>query len=157
MAGYLVEIASGEPLDRYITENILEPLEMNHSSYGLTKSLLPSMAKPYLNLFGQYFEREYTLLSDHPAGSICASASDMANFMLAHLNNGEFNGKRILNSDTAARMHTHQYPEDGRLAGFTLSDNRPQGVSNIAAVPFDMDADAIKAGIPIRNMGTPIF
>lgn len=44
----------------------------------------------------------------------------MANFMLAHLNNGEFNGKRILNSNTAIEMHTHKYPEDCRLAVFTL-------------------------------------
>lgn len=219
LAGYLVEIASGEPLDRYITKNILEPLEMNHSSYGLTKSVLPSMAKPYLNLFGRYFERKYTLLSDHPAGSICASASDMANFMLAHLNNGEFNGKRILNSDTAAQMHTHQYPEDGRLAGFTLgfyeavrdgyktiefgghlpcfsskvsllkeknigifiaintdsagsgkvcneyidlvykllSGNRFQEVSSIAAVPFDMDADAISGRYSYSEYGDTDF
>lgn len=219
LAGYLVEIVSGEPPDRYITKNILDPLEMNHSSYGLTKSVLPSMAKPYLNLFGRYFERNYTLLSDHPVGSICASASDMANFMLAHLNNGEFNGKRILNSDTAAQMHTHQYPEDGRLAGFTLgfyeavrdgyktiefgghlpcfsskisllkekdvgifiaintdsagsgkvcneyidlvykllSNNRPQGVSSIAAVPFDMDADAISGRYSYSEYGETDF
>ncbi|BAK98882.1 hypothetical protein OBV_16840 [Oscillibacter valericigenes Sjm18-20] len=49
LAGYLVEIASEEPLGRYITENILKPLEMNHSSYGLTKSVLPSIARPTIS------------------------------------------------------------------------------------------------------------
>ena len=120
LAGYLVEMASGEPLDRYITENVLEPLGMNYSSYGLTKSVLPNMSKPYRYIFGKTIKQSYTLMSDHPAGSICASASDMADFMLAHLNNGEFNGKRILNSDTAIEMHTHQYPVDIRLTGFSL-------------------------------------
>lgn len=120
LAGYLVEIASGEPLDQYIADNILGPLGMKHSSYSLTKSVFPYMSKPYINLFGHYFKRNFTLMGDHPAGSICASASDMANFMLAHLNGGEFNGKRILNPDTAIKMHTHEYPEDERLTGFSL-------------------------------------
>jgi CubicO group peptidase (beta-lactamase class C family) len=120
LAGYLAEIVSGKPLDRYIAENILEPLEMNHSSYGLTEPVLSYMSKPYRYLFGNYHKQSYTLLSDHPAGSICASASDMANFMLAHLKNGDFNGKRILNPDTAIAMHAHAYPEDDRLTGFGL-------------------------------------
>lgn len=219
LAGYLVEIASGEPLDRYITENILEPLEMNHSSYGLTKSVLPNMSKPYRYLFGKCTKQNYTLVGDHPVGSICASALDMANFMLAHLNNGELNGKRILSTDTATEMHTHQYPEDDRLTGFSLgfyeavrngyktiefggylpcfsskvsllpeknvgmfivintdsassgkvcneyidmvykllTDSQTKGTSYIAAVPFDMDADAISGRYSFSEYGDTDF
>ena len=219
LAGYLVEIVSGEPLDRYVIENILEPLGMNHSSYGLTKAVLPSMSKPYRYLFGKYIKQSYTLMGDHPAGSICVSASDMANFMLAHLNNGEFNGERILNSDTAIDMHTHQYPEDDRLTGFSLgfyeavrngcktiefggylpcfsskvsllpeknvgifiaintdsdssgkvcneyidmickflTDSQPEEVSDIAAVPFDMDAEIISGRYSFSEYGDSDF
>lgn len=120
LAGYLVEIASGKPLNKYITEKVLEPLEMKHSSYGITDSVLPFMSKPYKYSLGKFRQKSYTLISNHPSGSICASASDMANFMLAHLNNGKFNAKRILNSDTAIAMHGHEHPEDDRLTGFSL-------------------------------------
>lgn len=120
LAGYLVEIASGEPFDRYVTENILTPLEMNHSSYGLTDHELLYLSKPYHYTFGTYAQGTYTVISDHPGGSICTTAADMAHFMIAHLGNGLFTGKKILQTDTAIQMHAHQYPGDVRLIGYSL-------------------------------------
>ncbi len=120
LAGYLVEKASGMPFDRYVTENLLKPLGMNHSSYGLTASILSNMTKPYQYKNGKYTETAYTLISDHPSGSICATASDMAKFMLMHLNDGQYEGKSILPRDVAENMHAHHYPADSRLTGYTL-------------------------------------
>ncbi len=120
LVGYLVEKVSGKPINEYITDNILKPLGMENSSYGLTEAVLGSMTKPYKNKDGKYIESTYTLISDHPSGSICATASDMAAFLLMHLNNGDYNGVRILNDHTAISMHTHQYPSDDRLTGYGL-------------------------------------
>lgn len=119
LAGYLVEKASGKPFSDYVTDNILKPLDMKNSSYGLNKDIIRNMAKPY-KYNGVFNEDAYRLMSDHPSGSIIASASDMAAFMLMHLNNGEYNGKKLLNKDTAIEMHKHQYPNDGKLTGFGL-------------------------------------
>ena len=41
LAGYLAEAVSGIPFERYVEEEILAPLGMGHSSYGLTESILP--------------------------------------------------------------------------------------------------------------------
>lgn len=120
LVGYLVEKVSAKPINEYITDNILKPIGMDNSSYGLTRTVHSSMTKPYKYKDGKYIESEYTLISDHPSGSICATASDMAAFMLMHLNNGEYKGERLLNASTAISMHTHQYPSDDRLTGYGL-------------------------------------
>ena len=36
-----------------------------------------------------------------PAGALASPAEDMAHFMIAHLQDGEYNGKRILSAATA--------------------------------------------------------
>src|SRR4029079_6409660 len=46
--------------------------------------------------------------------------TDMAKFMIAHLNDGEFNGQRILGDSTAKRMHARAFTHDPRLPGFAL-------------------------------------
>ena len=40
-----------------------------------------------------------------PAGSLSAPAEDMAHFMIAHLQDGEYHGQRILSAATAEMMH----------------------------------------------------
>jgi CubicO group peptidase (beta-lactamase class C family) len=120
LAGYLVEKVSGKALEEYITDNILKPLNMKNSSYGLNKTILKSMSKPYRYKDGKYSEEAYTLISDHPSGSVCSTASDMANFMLMQLSMGEYSGTRVLSKNTAEEMQKHQYPQDGRLTGYGL-------------------------------------
>jgi hypothetical protein len=53
-----------------------------------------------------------------PAGSVSATAPDMAKFMIAHLNDGEYGGRRILSAATAEKMHTRVFGHDPRLNGF---------------------------------------
>jgi len=38
-----------------------------------------------------------------------ATATDMARFMLVHLQNGAYGGERILEEDTALEMHRRQF------------------------------------------------
>jgi hypothetical protein len=51
---------------------------------------------------------------------MAASATDMARFMIAHLNDGELNGQRILADSTAKRMHARAFGHDPRIPGFAL-------------------------------------
>lgn len=120
LAGYLVEVASGMSFGRYVTENILKPLGMDHSSYGLTESIIGTMSKPYAYRGGRYTEKTYTVIGDHPSGSICASASDMGNFMRMLLHGGEYGGTRVLGEETVAAMLSKQYARDRKLPGFGL-------------------------------------
>ena len=106
VAGYIVQRVSGEPFDAYIKRHIFDPLGMQHSSFSqpLQPALLAQMSKGY-NTASDGKAQDYELINMAPAGSLAASGADMGRFMLAHLQNGEYNGARILSEATALKMH----------------------------------------------------
>jgi hypothetical protein len=52
-----------------------------------------------------------------PAGSMSASGTDMARFMIAHLEKGRFGEIRILEEDTAKLIHTQLFAHDPHVLG----------------------------------------
>src|SRR5882757_2680921 len=106
VAGYLVQRVSGQDFDTYIDKNIFEPPGMTHSSFRqpLPPELLPLAGNGYK--VASEPAKPYEFVLPAPAGSLAATATDMAKFMIAHLQDGEFNGKRILQAQTAEQMHT---------------------------------------------------
>jgi CubicO group peptidase (beta-lactamase class C family) len=111
LAGYIVERVSGEPFDDYLEKHIFQPLDMKHSSFRqpLPAALEPFMAKGYRLGSGEAEPFEY--VGPRPAGSMSASADDMAHFMIAHLQDGEYHGNRILSAATAELMHASPYAD----------------------------------------------
>ncbi|HEY2375641.1 MAG TPA: serine hydrolase domain-containing protein [Gemmatimonadaceae bacterium] len=122
LAGYIVQRVSGESYDDYIEHHILTPLGMTETS---TRQPLPArlkgdMSKGYVWQGGVYQPQKYEIVDASPAGAIAASATDMAKFMIAHLNDGVLNGQRILADSTAKRMHARAFGHDPRIPGFAL-------------------------------------
>ena len=105
LAGYIVQRVSGESFDSYIEKHIFEPLDMKYSSFRqpLPAQLVPLMSKGYQLASGE--AHAYEIVGPAPAGSLASPAEDMAHFMIAHLQNGEYHGKRILSESTARQMH----------------------------------------------------
>ncbi len=105
LAGYIVQRVSGEPFDSYIERHIFTPLDMQHSTFRqpLPASLAPLMSNGY-----DVASKEPTgfeFISPVPAGSLSSSGQDVAHFMIAHLQDGAYRGKRILQPATAKMMH----------------------------------------------------
>ncbi|HEU5208311.1 MAG TPA: serine hydrolase domain-containing protein, partial [Longimicrobiales bacterium] len=87
----------------------------------LPAQLVADMSQGYEWSGGTFEEEPFEIITGAaPAGSISSSASDMAKFMLAHLNGGELNGQRILGAETAELMHTRGFEHDARLPGWAL-------------------------------------
>jgi CubicO group peptidase (beta-lactamase class C family) len=105
LAGYIVQRLSGESFDDYLDKHIFAPLDMKHSSFRqpLPADLAPLMSKGYLQASGEPHAFEF--VGPAPAGSLSSPGEDMAHFMIAHLQNGEYNGNRILRAETAEMMH----------------------------------------------------
>ncbi|HWN07654.1 MAG TPA: serine hydrolase domain-containing protein [Steroidobacteraceae bacterium] len=105
LAGYLVERTSGVSFDDYLDQNIFGPLGMQHSSFRqpLPESLATGMAQGYEVATGK--PQGYELINLAPAGSLAATGSDMARFMIAHLQKGAYGEARILSEETAKKMH----------------------------------------------------
>ena len=126
LAGYIVERVSGQPFNDYIEQHIFAPLRMTHSSFRqpLPDRLKPLMATGYQKASGEPVEFE--IVGPAPAGSMSSTGTDMGRFMLAHLNDGELGGARILQPETARQMHTSIKkfvpPLDGMALGFFETD-----------------------------------
>jgi CubicO group peptidase (beta-lactamase class C family) len=105
LAGYIVQRVSGESFDDYIDKHIFAPLDMQHSSFRqpLPANLEPLMSKGYP--LASEPAKPYEIVGPAPAGSLASSGEDMAHFMIAHLQNGEYHGNRILKAETAEMMH----------------------------------------------------
>ena len=116
LAGYIVERVSGLPYNDYVEQNILAPLGMARSTFRqpLPENLTPDMATGY-NYTDEYIEGGFMFMLSPPTGALSATATDMAHFMIAHLGNGELDGRRILQEETARQMHSQLYTPDPRL------------------------------------------
>jgi len=106
LAGYIVQRVSGEPFEAYVEHHIFAPLGMQHATFRqpLPANLKPLMAEGYVS--GKDKPYGYEFVNAAPAGSVAASGEDMGRFMIAHLQNGEYNGQRILQPATAQLMHS---------------------------------------------------
>ena len=114
LAGYIVQRVSGEPFASYVQRHITGPLGMAHTSFlqPLPPALAPLVAKGYRQ--SDQEAQPFELVETAPAGSVSATADDMARFMLVHLGNGTWNGVRILKPETVRLMHTPaQMPPPG--------------------------------------------
>lgn len=99
LTGYMVERVSGETFDDYVDKHIFAPLGMTTASFRqpLPEALAGLMASGYKP--GQEAGK-FEIIGPAPAGSLSASGTDMAKFMLAHLDKG----KGLLSPTIAAQM-----------------------------------------------------
>jgi CubicO group peptidase (beta-lactamase class C family) len=117
VAGYIVQRISGKPFEQYIAENIFKPLNMAHSSFvqPLPAELAPLMSSGYR--LASDDAQPFEIVNPFPAGSLSSSATDMAQFMMAHLQDGQLNGASILKPETARLMHSRLFGlDDAALA-----------------------------------------
>jgi CubicO group peptidase (beta-lactamase class C family) len=123
LAGHIVASVSGMPFEDYIDKNIFQPLGMTGSTFHepLPAALAPHMATGYTFEAGKLKAHDFEFVHGFaPAGSLSSSAGDMAKFMIAHLNDGEYHGARILDEKTAQLMHSRQFSPNPYVNGGCL-------------------------------------
>ena len=100
LTGYMIERVSGESFDDYCDKHIFAPLGMTNSTMRqpLPAALVGQMASGYKP--GQDAGK-FEIIGPAPAGSLSSTGTDMAKFMLAHLDQG----KGLLSPEVAATMH----------------------------------------------------
>jgi CubicO group peptidase (beta-lactamase class C family) len=123
LAGYVVQEVSGMPYERYVEENILAPLGMEGTTAAQPPApeLRERLAAGYDVEGGEPVARPLEYIDDAPAGTVTTTATDMARFMIAHLQDGRYGRlggeTRILKESTAKEMHERQFANDPRLDG----------------------------------------
>jgi len=121
VAAYIVEKITGEKFEDYVSKNFFDPIGMKTATYfhpttGMLTNLYHADGKttyPYWNV-------EY-----RPAGSINASAKDMAAYVQFYLNRGTVNGVEVIPAASIDRMEmpTRTWAaQQGLKAGYGLSN-----------------------------------
>jgi len=115
LVGFLVEEISGQLFNEYSNENIFEPFGMDNAYWFLSEiENLNQVASPHELVEGSNDSLavlENYGYSDFPAGQLRTTSNNLAKFMCAFINNGMYNGIKILNLETISLMKTIHYPD----------------------------------------------
>lgn len=90
LAGYIVELQSGEPFHTYVHKHIFEVLGMDHTSIDWAQQDNPAVAEGRSRIQGyttklKLIKKNLAYLSIYPAGSAIGTARDAAKFVAALL------------------------------------------------------------------------
>ena len=111
LTGHVVAEAHDTPFEEYVRSEIFDPLGMTHSTFAqpIPADQPGDLAAPHIH-DGESFEpADDVYLNMRPAGSLSATATDMAAFMSAHLRDGAVGEKRILDAETTKKMHSRHH------------------------------------------------
>lgn len=108
MAAYIVEQVSGLSWDDYVEQNIFAPLGMKQTTFRqpLPARLQPDLSAGYRYSEGVFQPEAFEYIPLAPAGSVSTTATDIAKFMITHLQLGTYDDQRILDTATARLMHS---------------------------------------------------
>ncbi|MBZ5858987.1 serine hydrolase [Flavihumibacter profundi] len=110
VAGEVIEKVSGTSWGNFLQQNIFTPLGMTRTMpYSIQLDTASNTAKAHTLVDGQLRKIPYGHIDNlAPAGSISSSAHDMANWAMALLKNGEWDGKKIIPSEAITATRTPQ-------------------------------------------------
>lgn len=116
VVGEIIERVEGRSWAEVVRDRILEPLEMTSTVPDVLELQgVEDVAASYIRVNDELQEDKSWNLpltegwrryreTIRPAGAICSTANDLAKFIIFHLNDGEFRGRRLLKPDTVREM-----------------------------------------------------
>jgi len=122
LAGLIVERAFGEPLNVYTRTHIFEPLKMTRSGWFMSEVDLSQHSKLYVSHHSLIIPIPLYGGTTYPDGGVRTSVSDLAKFFIALLNDGQYEGSRILDVDSTAEMLRFQFSDSNRPENFPAAD-----------------------------------
>nr|WP_255450129.1 beta-lactamase family protein [Bacillus sp. AR2-1] len=108
LQGYIVQSLTNTPFYKYMAKNIFYPLEMHNSSFVMTNFIKEKLATGY-DAKGNVIPFYQTRPTDMPQGSMFSTGSDVANFMIAQLNDGKYKNNQILQKETVEDMQKTKF------------------------------------------------
>jgi len=152
VAGYLVEVLSGKPLDEYMKNVIFDPLGMEDTGFYAPEEKHNRLAGLYSLQSGNLeetrggmsmaFKNPVTLFAG--GAGLVSTMDDYLDFCKMLLNGGELNGTRILSEEAVKLILTNQLPEGAMyeenmgygLAGGVNLSNGEYGWAGAASTKF---------------------
>jgi CubicO group peptidase (beta-lactamase class C family) len=116
----LVEVASGQPFDRFLHDRIFDPLGMVDTGFYVGEDKLSRLVDPPPGGRTGAFDvtKRPGLFSG--GGGLVSTVGDYLRFAQMLLNAGELDGVRILSTETAQQMTTDAVPANVRFVGLSV-------------------------------------
>ena len=111
VAGLIMEKVSGQSYADYVTQRILDPLDMRHSYTSRASALADGMAEGHHFMFGRAFKDGRAMPpASLSAGALITSAEDLLHYTLAQLHEGRYGDTAILSPQGMAALHAPAIP-----------------------------------------------
>ncbi|MEN9884857.1 MAG: hypothetical protein RLZZ420_2074 [Bacteroidota bacterium] len=143
MLGAVIEKVSGERFDRYVKNNVLDPLKLYGGYYveELDKSKFATLyaydsTGKFIPSPGAYQQRAEVIAAYKmgestpvfsPTGGMKISASDLARYMMMHMNYGK-SGKKIISKKSAIAMQTPLSDDEGYGLALEVTEKMVPGL-----------------------------
>lgn len=114
LAGYIVERATGVPLNVYTREHIFTPLGMTRTGWFLSEIDRANHSTLYVAQNGLTIPIPLYGGTTYPDGGVRTSVADLAKFFAALLHGGTHRGVRILDAEAAKQMVRFQFTDANR-------------------------------------------
>ncbi len=119
LAALAVEQITRTPFKKYLQQNIFEPLGMSHTSITAVKQeYKQDLASGYEYISNENQKLPFQWFHTYPASDINSTATDMARFMIANLQGGVIDGKRILSAKAAHEMQATHFRMHPKIPGW---------------------------------------
>nr|MCU0369342.1 beta-lactamase family protein [Cyclobacteriaceae bacterium] len=117
IAAHIVENVSGMSFYEYVQQKILSPLQMNFATFSqpLPSQLNEYVSSGYREVNNVLQKQKFEYVPLYPVGAASASAESMTHFMLALLQNGNYNGHQLLDSVTLEFMKSAAHQHHARV------------------------------------------
>jgi len=159
--GHLIEVISGQRLDAYLREHVLQPLGMRDTGFVIEQEQLPRFAANYerqadgtLKLIDDPVQSQYRECSFFSGGGgLVSTAPDYFRFTAMLRNRGELDGVRLLGRKTVELMTMNHLP-----GGQELTQLAQAGVfteTAYAGVGFGLGFSVMQSPARAQILGTP--
>lgn len=122
LAGYIVEVAVGKTLNIYTRQHIFTPLQMNSTGWFLSEIAQAKHSKLYVAQNGLTIPIPLYGGVTYPDGGVRTSVSDLSKFFIALLNDGVYEGIRILDKRWVEEMLRFQFTDSSKPENVSLQD-----------------------------------
>lgn len=111
LAGYIIELQTGQKLNDYAKKYIFKPLKMLNTGWALSEIKIENHSKLYKKQGDTIEQVQFYEVTTYPDGGVRTSINELSKFFISLLNEGKFKKARILKSETVEEMLRFQYTE----------------------------------------------